>query len=267
MKALLDTTIVVDVLLNTAAQGDNARRALRRYDATLLPHYAIKEFKAGALNNYIWLHTKICQLPTWAEALEAVRRTIGFRRNLPSTALQALAQFESSIERITTDAVAARYPGMARGQMMKTEAQIWLKQHIMRAWRKRRKIASAVTASLPCYVERAPVVQPNGLLVNDPVKCNVPDCSLRKRYLNRLNDIESLERACTQVAKNEVVRRRRALKQLRRNPGRPLEEKYCRWLGDAVFALECPADAVVLTTNIVDHRPLANAIGREVEAP
>jgi hypothetical protein len=41
----------------------------------------------------------------------------------------------------------------------------------------------------------------------------------------------------------------------------------CRDLGDAIFAFFCPSNAVVLTTNLGDHEPLANAIGKKAEKP
>lgn len=266
MKALIDTTILVDATLTTGAQGLRARAALGRYEENLLPHYAIKEFKRGALHNYVWFHTKVSQLPSWAEAIEAIRRTMGFKKNLPSTALQALVNFESSIENSLTDEIASKYPGMGYGQMKRIEGRVWLKQHVMRAWRKRRKLFSAVIAPLSCYVERAPSAEANGLLIDAPLNCKVPDCCMRTRYRLRLADVERLEKACT-GPKKEVSRRREALNRLRRHPTQELEEKYCIWLGDAVFALECPAGAVILTTNVVDHDPLARAVGRTVQSP
>jgi len=41
----------------------------------------------------------------------------------------------------------------------------------------------------------------------------------------------------------------------------------CRDLGDAVFAFFCTNNAVVLTTNLRDHEPLAKAIGKKAEKP
>jgi hypothetical protein len=38
-------------------------------------------------------------------------------------------------------------------------------------------------------------------------------------------------------------------------------------LGDAIFAFFCPKTAVVLTTNIGDHKRLAEALGKKAEKP
>ena len=46
-----------------------------------------------------------------------------------------------------------------------------------------------------------------------------------------------------------------------------LTEEQCRFVGDAVFAFFCPDDAAILTTNVKDHKPLAEAIGKDVDWP
>jgi hypothetical protein len=48
---------------------------------------------------------------------------------------------------------------------------------------------------------------------------------------------------------------------------RPLDNSKCRSLGDAVFAFLAPVDSVILTTNIKDHRPLAQALGKSAVSP
>ena len=54
-KAVVDTTILTDVLLNTGEVRANALNAISHYDETYLPVYAIKEFKAGPLKNFVWM--------------------------------------------------------------------------------------------------------------------------------------------------------------------------------------------------------------------
>src|SRR5262249_311169 len=99
-----------------------------------------------------------------------------------------------------------------------------------------------------------------------PVRCGVSDCFLRTKYNTRLDDVRLLENACTGT-KREVVRRRQALNRLRRHPTKPYDETHCRALGDAVFALDCPANGEILTTNVVDPAPLAAALNLTVRSP
>jgi len=66
--------------------------------------------------------------------------------------------------------------------------------------------------------------------------------------------------------KPENSRRIKILKEFLKKKGHfVLEDKDCRGLGDVIFAIFCPNDAVVLTTNIVDHEPLAKVLGKKVE--
>jgi len=66
--------------------------------------------------------------------------------------------------------------------------------------------------------------------------------------------------------RNEDVRRRAALHALKNTPRRQFDNKMCRKLGDAYFALNCPGDATILTSNAKDHAPLAGALGKTVTA-
>jgi hypothetical protein len=66
--------------------------------------------------------------------------------------------------------------------------------------------------------------------------------------------------------RDEDRKRRAALKQLLR-PKSNIDRETCRELGDAVFAFFCPDDAVILTTNIRDHKPLAEALGKKAQTP
>ncbi|MBK9769145.1 MAG: hypothetical protein IPP63_20305 [Chloracidobacterium sp.] len=68
-------------------------------------------------------------------------------------------------------------------------------------------------------------------------------------------------------AKRENPPRQRVLHDLAVRKNFKMKDKDCKNLGDAVFALFCPADADILTTNISDHRPLAEALGKTAVSP
>jgi len=57
------------------------------------------------------------------------------------------------------------------------------------------------------------------------------------------------------------------LKKLAVHPNSRFDREDCRALGDAYFALFAPADADILTTNLKDHRPLAEALGKTAVSP
>jgi hypothetical protein len=91
-RAFVDTTVLTDVLLNVGEPRDSARAALARFAETLLPVYAIKEFEAGPLANYCWIHNVLVNEQSMSRALRrvhAVSRTL--QRYLTSTAIEAMA--------------------------------------------------------------------------------------------------------------------------------------------------------------------------------
>lgn len=267
-KAFLDTTILANALLKRNEQGRNARAALSRYAESMLPVFAIKEFKAGALRNFVWFYNKVVTVSRWSDAIESIEKVAAYQGYKARTALTALREFESCIGKHLPSELAAKYPHFNQDEAMRAEAEIWLKTKIMLAWRKRRKLTTRVVEELSCYREVAPRLKSNRTIDDKPVTCGVLDCCLRSNFVSRKDDLASLIEAHNHLPPNrETTKRRQALRHLHRVGKRNLAEEECRVLGDAVFVLQCPSDAVILTTNIRDFSPLAAAIGRSVEAP
>jgi hypothetical protein len=67
--------------------------------------------------------------------------------------------------------------------------------------------------------------------------------------------------------KAENRNRSRALRAILRTPERPFTDDICRQLADAYFVLIAPADAVILTTNDRDIKPLASALNKSTGTP
>ena len=140
---------------------------------------------------------------------------------------------------------------------------------IVRSWLKRRRVATKTIQDLECYTEAQPKVGRDGYFDLKPQKCQQDrECCLADALKTRPDLLRALRNAIPESSKREEDRnRRKVLKQLVNTPTLRLTEEKCRWLGDAVFAFFCPDDAIVLTTNVKDHKPLAEAIGKAVDRP
>jgi hypothetical protein len=262
-RAFLDTTILADAVLKPGGEGIAARTALARFSERLLPQYAIKEFKAGVLRNYIWLHTKAVTQNNYADVMHALTK-MWAKPRLSSTALRAIADFESSISSRMPKDYGTRFPDESEGKIRKSEMETWLRTLIFRAWRKRLKIATQVRP-LECYPLTEIKLLSNGLIDEVSTTCGVDDCCLRSQFEKRGHDIGNMLAVFDELPrKPETGKRKVALDHIYRTPRRPLSERQCRDLGDAVFVLQCPANATLLTTNVADHLPLGRAIGVSV---
>ncbi len=271
MRAFLDTTILTDALLKRE-EGARARAAIRSYtDGSLLPVYAIKEFKAGPLSNYKYFYNKLVMTKSAGvtiKALQALSRTPS--RYLTSTSLEALAQSYQAVTRISPAELARRYPGGGSADAALTDLlRLETKRLILSAWNRRRSVASETVCPLPCYTEEKPYEDRRGLLKLDPKGCkNDVECGLSVALKADLGVIERLHQAVKRLPESpEIIRRRKALREIERKPRSPLGEGVCKALGDAVFAILAPPGSVILTTNLKDHAPLAAALGKSAEAP
>jgi len=263
-KAYVETTVLTDLLLKPRTKKQaRAKVALARYDETLLPVYAIKEWKAGPLDHYAWVHDKLRTTKSFEATLRAISELPNYYRK--PTAMEAI-----------TAAVTIRAPQQTKWQglgnndeAMADSYRLALAALIIRSWRKRRKLTTEVVQDLECYVEAEPEVRRDGLLDLKPSHCE-PDreCGLAAELKAKRKTLEALRAAIPENSgRTEDQKRRKALKQLIKHPNIVLDPETCRNLGDAVFAFFCPSNAVILTTNLRDHAPLAEAIGKKAEKP
>jgi hypothetical protein len=263
--AYVETTILTDILLkpNTPKQ-QRAKAALARYKNTLLPVYSIKEWKAGPLSNFAYLHDKLVvtgSLRDTHQAISALAR--GSYRQ--STSLEALTAAGTVANR-------QRVPYVGLGsndEDMADSYRLALESLIIRSWRKRRKVTTEVVDELPCYVEIEPKIGKDGLIDLKPRQCERDqECCLAPELKSNPALLEALRKAIPEgSARKEDQRRRQALKQLIKHPKDFVDRETCQNLGDAIFAFFCPKNAVVLTTNIRDLEPLAKSAGKSAEKP
>jgi hypothetical protein len=269
-KAFIDTTILTDVLLKPTGQGVVAKEALKKYSKTELPVYAIKEFKAGPLKNFVWMHNKLASTKSFAQslaALHAMSRTL--KRYTTSTAIEALKEAGENLKSMTNQELVTKYGANAVTDVSLCENfRDSIEVLIMMAWKRRRKVTNSVVEPLDCYEEKEPF-EKRGLLDLSPTKCKPSkECCLAPKLRDKIKDLELLYQAVKQQPESsENQKRYKILHEISRKPKQPISEEMCRGLGDAYFALFCPKDSVVLTTNLKDHKPLAKALGKDAELP
>lgn len=256
--------------MKSGEEASRAKQALRRFDETHLPEYALKEFKAGALYAYVWLHNKFVQLKDFHVVIDAVQKMSRTqRRNLTSTALEALreaAKADSAVSSVELKRDLG--PVTTDGRILARRYQLELKNLILRAWRKRRKATTRVTHALHCFSE-GDILDRHGILELGRLDCQRGvDCALFAQLRDQTAEVKRiLASDALHRTGRETEARRQALVLLTKGRVVLSERRACRSLGDAVFALLAPAGGVVLTTNLRDHKPLAEALGKRAEAP
>lgn len=268
-KAFVDTTVFTDALLKTGEVKKKAIEALNKFTVTELPVYAIKEFKAGPLNNFVWMHNKCVTTDSYEKALlslHAMSRTP--KRYTTSTAIEALKEAAGSIGKQTPTSLAEKYGKFATmDKIYCDELRLTIKTIVFKAWKRRRKITSDIVCPLYCYKETPPY-EKRGLIELDPKGCDTTnECALGVVLRSKLDDLELMKEAIKNSEKKENVDRYRIMKEICRKPKMEIGEKECRCLGDVIFALLAPRDSTILSTNLVDYKPLAGALRKEVKRP
>jgi len=268
-KAYVDTTVLANALLKRRSPaGLEAEAALKRYSVTQLPEYAIKEFKKGPLSVFVWVHNKLVSTRSVADTVAAIQRVSPTpQRYRVSTALEALSGAMRATGAQTPNELLEKYGEAAKSDRVNCdEYRLALKPLIYRAWTRHRRVTSAVVQPLSCYTMAKPF-EDRGLLRLEPKKCQPEhECCLAASMRADPAALKALKTTVDkQAPKAENTRRSGALASLLAN--RPMTEKMCDDLGDAVLAFFAPSDSVILTSNTRDFGPLAGALGKSVERP
>ena len=192
-KAFVDTTVLFDALIKPGEKGQAAKAALKRYDRTEVPVYAIKELKAGPLTNFVWFHNKLVLTKSFHRALEVLQRTsLGPKKYQVSTALEALQSAALTNRNLTSAELVERYGDKARLDAILCD--LWrysIRVAIQKAWKRRRKMTTSVVV-LCRATARLTRLKRDGLLKLEPTSCVVnPECCLAAEMKARPNDLVS----------------------------------------------------------------------------
>ena len=264
--AYVETTVLTNLLLKVGDKKQAAARAaLARYDSTILPVYSIKEWKAGPLETFAWVHDKFALTKSLAQTVEG-----STNQSLPALHEEHITRGVDGGGQVgegNCPLSASSDPDPDRE--LADRYRLALASLILRSWNARRSVTDQTIQDLDCYTETKPRIDGNGMFEMEPTNCEVEqECCLKAALIASPTELKALRDAIpADSERTEDVERRKVLKQLLHNPKAPLTHESCRRLGDAVFAFFCPSTAVVLTTNIKDHKPLANAVGKDAEKP
>ncbi|NOX32248.1 MAG: hypothetical protein GXP56_00710 [Deltaproteobacteria bacterium] len=268
-KAFLDTTVLADILLKTGERHKVANEALEKYKKSEIPQYAIKEFKAGPLRNFIYCHNKFVTTNSFKDTIKAIQKLSRTpQRYKTSTALEALYEAQNSIANSTPLEFIEKYGKNAKHDRIQCDEMIiTLKTIIFKAWKKRRIIADKVVATLPCYHEYELKIK-RGLIDGAPYTCEKnAECHIAKIMSKKPDILKKMRVSILNSGKMENQKRCKVLKKLIKKSGQDITHNDCRYLGDAVFVFLAPEDSTILTTNDIDHKPMAEAIGKKVNTP
>ncbi len=273
-KSFVDTTILTNRLIKFGEEKQQAKEALAKYAVTELPVYAIKEFKAGPLDYVKYLYNKLLETGSVGDTLIAFS-SIGRQRNRQQTVIRTLGEILKKAESLSDNpTLKSKYGQLADKENISFDAAKYeAKMLVYKAWKKRASVTTKVVEPLACYQQKSPFEEKTGRLSLAPNKCETDDCCLTKILQDEKRlDLTKLKVAIDKLPtslknKEENKKRVKLLHQIGSNLGRKISASDCRNLGDAVFALFCPLDADILTTNIEDHEPLAKALGKTAVSP
>jgi hypothetical protein len=269
--AFLETTVLTKLLLKKDGSEEEATALLSTFAVVIVPQFAWKEFKRGPLANFRWMHNKLAATKSYAASMAALQRMSRSPRGyLTSTAIQALhTAFVSAFKGIAWEALGRTYGKNVDADVLIADAlRLKLKQLIFYSWGQRKTLFGGQKKILTCYPD-IDIKESMPLLDLTPIDCpNGQECCLKTSLVAQSQRVAVARAAlASDDGRQETTRRRQFLRQIERHPQTPMGKRQCQQFGDAYFVLFCPNDAVIITTNERDIKPMADALNIAVANP
>jgi hypothetical protein len=261
--AFVETTVLTNLLLKKDGSETAAAIAIAKYARAIVHHFAWKEFKRGPLKNFVWAHNKLADTGSFLDTLAALQRmSLSPRRYLTATAIQAVhTTFTAMFSAFPLAALQAEHGEKANLDRVFADAmRLELKRAIVASWNKRSTLFGGPEETLPCYPD-ADLTENGKRIEVDPRDCpRGTDCCLRERLTGKKKRLAAAKDALPNEERKETRERYRVLRQLEKHPHSLMSPEDCQRFGDAYFVLFCPEDAELLTTNVRDIQPMADAL-------
>jgi len=266
ITAVLDTTILTDVLLKHATRGVAVRESLSRFDHVVVPGYAIKEFVSGPLTYFTWFHNRVVTEKTLSGAIDWLHRLSRTpRRYAASTAVEALREAVARLEKQHAATLIERYGARASvSTVLKDQIRLSVRGTILTAWARLRDYS---IVDVPGCYAAAELFRDGELLLIREGKCASGDCGFWPVAGARAS-LELLRTAMEATSPSrERDRRLAVLTRLGETSNTSVTDKECRSLGDVMIALSVPPEATLVTSNVRDFAPLCEALGKRLLNP
>jgi hypothetical protein len=271
INGFIETTVLTNLLLKLDGTENAARDLINKFDKIFVPQFSWKEFKRGPLSYYVWFHNKIASTDSFEQTLSALQRmSMSPRKYLTATAIQAIhTGFVSLFSSVTIGDFNKRYDAnVSIATIMTKMYRLEMKRIIFNSWSIRNSFSGGMYHELSCYPD-SELKENSNIIDQDPRDCpRGIKCCLLKDLIVRLKDVESVRNSIpSSSGKKELIDRRDLLRSLYVRPSSVIGPKECRKIGDAYFVIFCPQDFTIITTNIGDIKPMADALGIDIVKP
>jgi hypothetical protein len=267
--SFLDTTVLIDLSDSRQSARISSEQFVRLNQPSEVAEYALRELLTGVVRYYCDAHNILIASQNVPEAIVAVlqRFFMGPRRS--AAVIRVLAASLSNI--FGTGAAVS-------GDDSKREALQAIKMKAASLWNRANNLKNVTRVHpLACFNGGDIAIGGGGLLrgPNDRFDCLVRQRCAAAGYIH--DDLPAVRTLIAALhpnnltdkaqTKTEHAQRRKALKELEKRGPKDFPKGRCRALGDAYFAVMCPAGATIGTTNLDDFEPLCRALRKRFMKP
>lgn len=267
--SFLDTTVIVHIADRIEPGRSKGEAFVKANQPAHAPYYALRELLDGHVHYLCDVHNAIQAAENIAEALVALVNRSPAEGRKKEAKLQVFAKtFQNAF---------SENPSGGRGDAKREMLQD-LSTRINGLWRRAHKLENVdLVQHLACFndgkITRGLAGELRG--PNDSFTCIKSERCAAAAYLydnksdlvKMIDALHSSNLDANAAAKNENIKRRKALKELLDKGPKEFSKGRCRALGDAYFAAMCLIGSDVVTSNIVDYIPLCKALGKTAIEP
>jgi hypothetical protein len=270
VDAFLETTAVVDIIFKDSGTKAALESLLKQYEVKYSSQYVRMEIKRGVLMHFVYLHNKAVECSKMSEVHASIARlTSSLLRNKLATVTKAIADFYAAFESVRLSS----YPADQRPlEFQKHMLAAFLRVRIKRFWRAFERLADVILDGTECYKHNLPLSPPkfdgkvfdNTLSTCDKFKPGI--CRVKDFCADNAAVLAEIHESLTNITApdSETQKRKSAIKDVLRVPGRDILRKACWRMGDAILILEAPAGSAIITSNCKHYDTMCENITRTV---
>jgi hypothetical protein len=271
----IETTALVDSI--KSEYREILDEILSKYDKKVSSNYVKMEIKRGVIQNLVYLHNKIVMCREMSEVFSAISRLSSTpQRHKLGTALEAITEFFSSIERVTLQEMLDTSGDISHGDYLRRESSSFIRILIRIVWRRFEKIVDEDINPMSCFVDIEQPKFDNGVYDNSPRTCDKSqfECQIKNFFRENTHSFsrirDDLQRLPEQSIDAETRNRIRSLKEIirllpfnSRKFSNKDGAKDCWRCGDAILAVLSPEGAHVLHRNPKHYDTICKSLNKQ----
>ena len=264
-KLFLETTVQIDRFSSDKNKKEKIDKRISQFSQTLSSTYVKMEFKRRFIQDLVYLYNEaLLGAETFPDVFFRIEK---LRSDYHNRKIKGII---ASFSRYFSDIEDSELHGPS-GKILLEKAIIYFKSLIENAWEDFNRDIDKILNETDCYNAKTGPTLTGEKFDNRSKKCEKGDikCKIVEFFIRNRESFIKIYNKLSQMngLDDEQQKVKAVLEKAIKYPEIMADRKNCWNCGDAIIAVEPPADAVLFTTNIKHFEPICSELKKKCLTP